>query len=214
MHIGRRWLISLALMTSSSSVARARRPEAELGPRTPLTVRIASAADSRGVFVDVRMLVDAPLADVERVVGDIDSYPDWVPNMIRAHVTARDAEPGSLVFETTVHLPWPLHDVNERLRMRRVATPTSVELSWWQVRGDLRRNEGRWLLLPIAPGQTEVRYQATFQLRSWIPLFMVRSAEARQAPKLAANLRARVKALRLAGHAASHPSSAVVAANP
>lgn len=206
-------LVLLATLVASPATAGRTADVPRLGADPSLTVAIAPAADQKGIFVDVRTVIDAPLAVVERIVRDIDAYPDWIPGMTtaRTHGAAVDtsfAAGGSVVFVTTVRLPWPLRDVREELRMRRADSTDGVdgvEYAWRQIRGDLRRNEGRWVLLPRGATQTEVRYQATFQLRSWIPMFLIRIAEQRQAPKLMGNLRARVAAFGASAREVARP---------
>jgi ribosome-associated toxin RatA of RatAB toxin-antitoxin module len=149
----------------------------------PTSVSVQKAADSRGVHVDIRGVVESPIGAVEQVIGDTNRYADWMPNVTRARAIPPDG------FETTVHLPWPLHDVTERVKMQRTASRSTVDLAWRQIRGDLLRDDGRWTLIPRGPRKTEVRYQANFQLKSWIPMFLIKMAQRNQGPKLIANLR-------------------------
>jgi hypothetical protein len=150
-------------------------------------VHVSHAADGRGMTVDLRAHLDAPLAVVERIVGDPRTYPRWVPAITSA---ARDRD----AFETRWRLPWPLGEVRERVRMeRRALDGGGVKLSWRQVRGDLMRDEGAWMLYPDHDGGTEVHYRATFQLHRWVPHFIVVSAHRRAAFRLFGNLESLAK---------------------
>jgi hypothetical protein len=55
------------------------------------------------------------------------------------------------------------------------------------VRGDLRRDEGSWTLVPRGT-RTEVSYRFTFQLHRWVPPFLVQKAQRKVGPRLLRNL--------------------------
>jgi hypothetical protein len=164
----------------------------------------AAAGEPTTIRVEFRGVIAAPLQAVEETVGDMLTYPDWVPVIRRAFV----ADGGTV--ETHLKLPWPIGELHELVRMRRQPLGRgAVVLTWEQVRGDLARDEGVWRLVPLGRSLTEVTYSATFQLRHWIPAVLIHAAERRAAPKLFRNLAAYV-ARRSAGamlrRAASGPA--------
>jgi Polyketide cyclase / dehydrase and lipid transport len=163
------------------SQARAATPE--------VAVQVMRAADGRGTTVDVRATVDAPLALVERAIAEPGSYPLWMPAV---HAAFRDRE----AVVTEYRLPWPLGRVHERVRMERWRLPGGVvAYAWYQLHGDLRRDEGFWTLSPLGSGKTEVHYRVTFQLHRWVPPFAIASAHRRAGPRLIRNLEAYARSL-------------------
>lgn len=190
-------LPALALAIATGVVSRAA-PVPETSAADPLpagirSVHIERARDGGGILVLVDAVVAAPPASVAQVVADVDDWPDWIPRMTAVRPLGGDD--ARREFETDVHLPWPLSDVREHLRMtRRVARDDGgegVRFEWVQVEGDLRRNEGSWTLIPRGAASTEVIYKARFQLRSWVPMFLLRLAQERQAPRVIENLQKR-----------------------
>lgn len=168
-------------------------PAACPGPSAPI-VRVERAPDGRGVQVDIDMLVDAPLATIERMVRDVERWPDWIPNMKQVAIDESDADDPKRIppFATLVDLPWPLHDVSATLLLSRAPTDDGgVRIAWAQTRGDLRRNEGSWTLYARGDQAARVVYRANFQLGFWLPPFLVRRAGEQSAPKFIENMRRR-----------------------
>jgi hypothetical protein len=147
-----------------------------------VAVHVTRAVNGPGVTVEVTGLVASPLAIVAGVIGDVTTYPSWIPAITEA---AREDD----VCETRWKLPWPVGRFHERVRMeRRDGADGSITFSWQQVSGALRRNEGSWTLTPRGASLTEVRYITTFQLHRYVPFFVVKSAERRAGPRLLHNL--------------------------
>lgn len=174
--------------------AKAREPDdGQAAEVTNPVVRVERAPDGRGVQVDIDMLVEAPLETIERMVRDVERWPDWIPNMKQVAIDESDVDDPKHIpaFATLVDLPWPLHDVSATLLMSRSPTcDGGIRLAWAQMRGDLRRNEGSWTLYPRGQ-KARVVYRANFQLGVWLPTFLVRRAGEHQAPKFIENMRRR-----------------------
>lgn len=173
-------------------------PAAALADKAPVIsgwsirdVHVKTASDGRGVNVLLDATVRAPASAVEQVVADLRNYPYWVPGF-RA-VRMLSSASGQQIFETDVDLPWPMRDVSERLVMKREAIPGGVRYAWTQLHGDLRRNDGSWTVTAEADGHTRVVYRANFQMRSWVPVWLIRMAEKKQAPTVVRNLQERAR---------------------
>jgi hypothetical protein len=180
-------VVALVLATGVSTRGAAA-PRKDVHKAERVRTHVARASDGRGVAVEIRGTVAAPIDAVEKVLGDLDQYAAWIPAMRASKALPADPES----YESVYHLPWPFGDVREVVRVRREHGTAGLRLAWEQLRGDLLRDEGRWTLVPRGD-KTEVRYEATFQLRSWVPMFLLRMAEQRVAPRLLRNLEERAK---------------------
>lgn len=186
----RRWLIGVAASAGVMSAAVVNATPARPSLSAPLAIRTDRAEDGRGLVVDFAAVVAAPVDAVARVLADVGAYADWVPRMKSARALPQ-GDGADQLFESTMGLPWPLGDVRALVAMRRDPRGPGVRLSWQQIRGDFRRYDGSWRLVSLAPGYTQVRYQAHFQFRSWVPAFLVRIAQRHYAPWFLENLRLR-----------------------
>jgi hypothetical protein len=177
-------------------------------------IRIERTPDGRAVDVDLNLVADAPLDVVARMVADIERWPAWVPGMLRtAWVEGGRRADGSREFVALVYLPFPLRNVQEGLLLRGVPphaeaaaqgdpklrgtgpATAPVVISWEHIRGDLKRNEGRFTLSAEGARHTRVACHMTVQLSAWVPTFLVRAASVNAAPHMIANLRARAAIL-------------------
>jgi uncharacterized membrane protein len=139
--------------------------------------------------IELEATLDAPIGQVERVLMEVQYWPDWIPHLRRAKTLEADRR--HVVLTTEIDLPWPVSDVNETVRIERRRTRNGVELSWRHVRGDLVKNEGRWTLVRVGRDQTFVRYEALVQLDTWVPTFMLKNAQEKEAPWVIDGLRKR-----------------------
>ncbi len=171
------------------SLAAARQPPATWKIHE---VKVSPAGDGRGVSVVLDAVVLAPASAVEQVVGDVSLYPNWIPGF-RAVRPVGEGGGDEHLFETDVDLPWPLAAIRERIGMKREEVRGGTRYSWVQVSGDLRRNEGSWTVTALPGGRTRVIYRANFQLRSWVPMFLIRLAQRREAPAVIRNLQERTR---------------------
>jgi uncharacterized membrane protein len=147
--------------------------------------------DGKAIAVQMTTTVDAPLAQVERVLMEVQYWPHWIPHLRSTRTL--EADDGHIVLATEIDLPWPVSDVNETVRIDRRRIKGGIELAWRHVKGDLVRNEGRWILLRMPNDRTFVRYQAVIQLDTWVPTFMLKNAEQKEAPWIIDGLRSRAR---------------------
>src|SRR5437868_5613450 len=134
-------VLSMGLLASGAQAGGPPKgSSAQVGQAHAVVAHVDRAADGKGVLVLLNATLDAPVSAVERVVGEVAAWPDWIPRMTA--VTALSGDEKLRDFETRVDLPWPLSDVREHLRMKREQTGRGVRFTWSQVTGDLRHNEG------------------------------------------------------------------------
>ena len=147
--------------------------------------------EGSAVQIELETTVDAPLGQVERVLMEVQYWPDWIPHLRKAKALEMDRR--HIVLATEIDLPWPVSDINETVMIQRRRTKTGVELSWRHVRGDLVKNEGRWTLVRQGRNVTFVRYEALIQLDTWVPMFMLKNAQEKEAPWVIDGLRKRAE---------------------
>jgi hypothetical protein len=178
--------VALSLLFCGGETAIAVEPS-----HPPLAIRIDRADDGRGVAVEFAASLAAPPEAVERALADVGAWPDWVPRVKAAHAIGRSD--AAALFETTLGFPWPIGDVRELVAIRRDAVGPGARLSWAQVHGQMRRNDGSFTLVPLGAGRTELRYTAHFQFKNWVPLFLFRIAERGYAPWFVDSLQRRAR---------------------
>src|SRR5215472_1943359 len=144
---------------------------------------------SRAVAVSMQVEVDAPLVYVQRVLLEVPAYPDWIPRVQWVRVRATGSR--WLLCESALNLPWPLEDVRETVRVEWRRVRAGALITWQHVRGDLRRNQGQWLLKRLSAQRTSVQYQAELELGAWVPEFLIRRPEKKEAPWVVDGLRKR-----------------------
>jgi len=196
-------LLSGALLALSAGAPQAGTAGAPL-------VRI-ERAHGGGISAHIEALLEVPLCAVSDVLVDASAYPGWFPTTQSVRVVS--THPDAIEFEVHFKLPWPIRDVHELLTLTRRHWSDGVTVSWMQQRGDLRINQGRWTLVPVAAGRTRVAYDGLLQPRPWVPRWMLRIASRRQAPRMMLALEARSRGRQQAGtrsceHTmARHPSA-------
>jgi hypothetical protein len=171
-------LLAFAVLVSTSSFA-----SSALHALPYFVVSVARAPDGHGMAMEIHAVVEAPIDAVDRVLQDVDTYPRWMP-----HLKWLRLRPGEPVFEAVYGLPWPMRDVHEVVQTSRTESDGTVRWAWWQVEGDMRRNEGSWDLVSRTDGRTDVTYRGVFELRRWVPEFLVRHAQEASAPSVIRNL--------------------------
>ncbi len=136
-----------------------------------------------------RMLVEASPERCFAVVSDIESYPDWVPDLKEVDVLERDDEGRPVVCafraaafgrSTSYTLVYDYSKAPE-------------EFAWVQRDGDLtNRLDGYYRFRPVDEGRTEITYQLVAELRVPLPGFIKRRAEGNILHAAIRDLKARV----------------------
>ncbi len=137
-----------------------------------------------------RMLVEASPERCFAVVSDIESYPDWVPDLKEVDVLERDDEGRPVVCafraaafgrSTSYTLVYDYSKAPE-------------EFAWVQRDGDLtNRLDGYYRFRPVDEGRTEITYQLVAELRVPLPGFIKRRAEGNILHAAIRDLKARVE---------------------
>jgi uncharacterized membrane protein len=147
--------------------------------------------EGNAVQIELETTVNAPVSQVERVLMEVQYWPDWIPHLRKAKTLEVDRR--HIVLATEIDLPWPVSDINETVVLERRRLKNGIELAWRHLRGDLVKNEGRWTLLRQGRSQTFVRYEALVQLDTWVPMFMLKNAQEKEAPWVIDGLRKRAQ---------------------
>ena len=97
--------------------------------------------------------VDAPIEACWALAVDVESAPQWQAGMKTMKVLDRDADGRPSLCETTADAK--VRDVTTQVRF---AYPEPTRVSWSQVKGDLKRLDGAWVLEDLGGGRTKVTY--------------------------------------------------------
>ena len=116
--------------------------------------------------------IHATPAEVLAVVADFEAYPDWVANMERVEVLARDRRGRGT--RVAFRLRTPLGDQAYTLAYRY--QPRDAGVSWTYVEGTLRDLAGAYTLEPATDGATRVTYRLEVDLGVPLPGLVRRQA--------------------------------------
>jgi hypothetical protein len=189
----RRLVVALLLGSLPAAAPWSRAIASEANLRN-IQVHIDRADDGRGVEVQFVAAVTGSAASVLAALEDASGLPGWVPRM-KAVDHVEPQVDASVRFDSTMHLPWPVGDVHERVVARREVDGATVRLRWEHVGGDMRRNDVVWTVTPIDAEHCELRYDARLWFKGWLPVFLIRLAERGYAPWFVDCLERRAAAL-------------------
>jgi ribosome-associated toxin RatA of RatAB toxin-antitoxin module len=182
------WLV--ALPWAAGHADDAERGRLDRGEIVITTQAAAGIAIPRAVMTAV---IDAPPADVWRIIERCDDYERTMPRIRHATELRRE---GDIVFcRITVDMPFPLSDLTATTRARHRVEPGLYERAWTLVEGDYERNEGSWTLTPFdaAGARTLVRYEALAVPKVSLPDFVLEKARDGSLPDIIEGLRAQMK---------------------
>lgn len=97
--------------------------------------------------------VDAPIAACWEVAVDVASAPEWQEGMKTMKVLDTDAQGRPSLCETTADAK-----VKEVTTQVRFSYEEPHTVSWTQVKGDLKKLDGRWELEDLGGDRTRVTY--------------------------------------------------------
>jgi coenzyme Q-binding protein COQ10 len=106
--------------------------------------------------VEVEILVDAPAGRIYEVVADMERFPDFMADV--ESVTTLERGEGYTVTA------WTVKARGARLRWTERDEFFPDRIAYRQIKGDLRRFEGEWQLVPLGPHQTRVTLITDFEL--------------------------------------------------
>lgn len=162
----------LWVIFSTSGIAHAATPLADR-----IKVRLAEEPGRAVIGAEVSATIHLPIEQVTAAVTDVANYPKWI-SAVRSVQTAGDAH--AFVWQ----LPWPLGTVKQTLDFTREPIDGQVSLAWEQLDGDMSVHDGYWLLAADGASRTTVTYHVAVAFKSWVPDFLIASAERRSLPLL------------------------------
>jgi ribosome-associated toxin RatA of RatAB toxin-antitoxin module len=147
--------------------------------------------DGSGVALTACGVVDASPVEVWPVIRDCEEYQHFLPGVTHSALEYRGADVA--LCESLIDLPFPLGEL--RAVERVVETPLDgggFERRWTLERGNYRRLNGSWTLLPWE-GRTLAIYRLDMDPNTVVPDFLLRRAQSATAPKVFAAIRDRVR---------------------
>jgi len=149
-------------------------------------VSVAPAPSGNAVHVQAAIDIAAPADRIWSIMTNCDRAADFVPGLKSCRVLERDPAGRWDIREHRVDWMWFLpsirsvfrsdYDPPKRLHFRRIA-------------GDLKRSEGEWRLMPLAPGETRLSYNAVLAADVPAPDFIVEGALRRDIATILRRLR-------------------------
>jgi len=165
-------------------------------------------------------VIQAPIHKVWHVLGDYEGYPEFMPDtpvafvldpaafealrslpvenwkqfektLVRHRITDYDRD-APFYFFTRVNVPWPMKD--RRFVVRVLRNPSTYEIYWHQVLGDLKENRGFWQLYRFGSGQgdTLAVYTIYTDPGVFVPAFFLKLALRGSLPGVIKAVRRRV----------------------
>lgn len=137
------------------------------------------------------LVIDASPEACMAVISDFENYPQWATDIKSVEVQRHDDDGrGGLV---TYRVAAMGRSTTYVLEYYYGSNP--LRLGWHLVEGDIvRRLDGRYTLLPVGDGQTEVTYDLEAELLVRLPGFVRRRAESRIFRTALEDLRTRIEA--------------------
>ena len=134
-------------------------------------------------------VVNAPAADVWRVIADYDAYRNWFPDQESSRVISRSGD--DVVLEGEVDMPFPLSDRNFKIRDHRMTRTVDGEThyydAWTYVKdsGNIEDTTGYWYVMPFQhdPNRSVVRLVIKADFGVPLPDFILNWGTRRQLPR-------------------------------
>lgn len=128
-------------------------------------------------WVQLSALIDAPIAQVWRVVHDHERMTEFMPRMAKLSVLS---EQGDAHRRVRIDFSFLVIDRFTEIDVTREVTPELRVETWNRVGGSLPTNQGRWLLQPEGAARTFARYEVDAQTGlpapHWLELALLRDA--------------------------------------
>lgn len=127
-------------------------------------------------------VIDAPAADVWKVVSQCANYAKTMPRIVKSKELAREGDEASVwkvKCEITVHLPFPLSDLTGVTQATHtVEKDVKYVRAWTLVSGDYHMNTGSWTLVAIEDGKkTRATYRIQVNPKVALPTSWMASAQ-------------------------------------
>ena len=192
MGSARRWLaagLALGLAASGAQAADFELTPAETTrvEKEEIVIRAALDSNARRGTVRAAMLIDAPPGVVfEMMTRCVDAL-KYVPHLKQCRVRERAADQSWELVEHEIDLGWYAPRIRYVLRADFVVDQS---ITFRQVSGDFKANQGLWELAPAASGtRTLLRYRVYLDPPGYVPTWLARSTFKRELPQMLADLR-------------------------
>ncbi len=147
--------------------------------------------------------IDAPPEVVWRVIDDAVTYPEFLPYMTKLQVLASD--PATAVEYAVIDAPMTApRDYTARIRRHRDPKRRRYRRDWTvdnaagpaPCDGCVRvaLNTGSWIIEPLGPSRTRLRYKLHFDPAGYLPPWLVNLAQSRGIPDVYAAITKRALA--------------------
>jgi hypothetical protein len=162
-----------------------------------IVVRDLPPTEPDGMAMQLAGIVDAPPSQVWAVMADCEKQDEFLPRVSYAAVLDRDGD--SHTCDLVIDLPLPLSDLHAQTRHHVRRLPDGgYQRRWELLPGDwgYRRNSGSWTVHPYRDGRRSLLIgRMDLQAKSVMPVWLLHSAQVRQAPETFAAIRDRVRQL-------------------
>ena len=135
--------------------------------------------------------VHATPSEVMAVAADFEAYPDWVANLERVEVLARDRRGRGTRVAFRLGTPWGEQAYTLAYRYQ----PRDAGMSWTYVEGTLEDLAGSYVLEPTGDGATKVTYRLEVALGMPIPGLLMRQAARQIVRSALGDLKRRVESM-------------------
>ena len=164
-----------------------------------VVVQAVSGADPerpRGA-VRAAVRIDAPADTIWKIMTDCQQVQTFVPGLKRCRRVDGAADGSWADIEHEVRYSWMLPTVDYVFRAH-YDRPRRIDFR--RISGDLKEEEGAWLLMPAADGSaTIVEYEVYLDPGFWIPHFLVTRSLRKDLPAALTGLRERAEQAHAAG---------------
>jgi uncharacterized membrane protein len=151
-----------------------------------IVIRASLDASARRGTVRAAMLVDAPPAVVFAAMTRCADALEYVPHLQVCRFRELAPDSSWALVEHEIDFGWYAPRLRYVLRADLV---TDQSISFRQVSGDFKANEGRWELEPADGGRTLLRYRVYIDPPGYVPNWLARSTFKRELPQMLADLR-------------------------
>lgn len=160
------------------------------------------AAQRRGT-VDAALIVDAPPAMVFDAMIRCDDALEYVPHLRRCRLVGQP-DPAVRLVEHEIDFGWYAPRIEYTIR---ADLEPGRSITFRQVHGDFRVNEGRWEFEADASGErTLLRYRVHIDPPGYVPNWLARSTFRKELPRMLSNLRRHCEAEQvLRAHTSTRP---------
>ena len=120
------------------------------------------------------VIIDAPLADVQAALFEVDSYPEWLSSIKKADVLERDAENRVLKAKLAIDAGM----MKDRVTLDYDWSAAPATLSFTMDEADLlTQMDGTYSLKAIDADTTQVTYELTVAVSLPVPAMMITKAQ-------------------------------------